>query len=250
MGTFSGLKNVQIIILGLCIAGGTIFSSLVISKGMMQIKKFTNEVIVVTGSAEKKIISDYIVWKSVFSRRDKQLRVAYIKLQKDLEKVRKYLLSKEIKEDEIIVSQVDTSILYKRNEKGHKTNEIEAYLVSQKVEVRSYNVQPVTDISRQSTELLDQGIQFISSSPKYFYTKLAELKVEMLAKATKNAKRRAVSMAASTGNKIGLMRSAKMGIFQITPVNSYKVSWYGNNDTSSYDKKVTAVVNVAFAIAE
>ena len=72
----------------------------------------------------------------------------------------------------------------------------------------------------------------------------------MLAKATENAKRRAVSMAASTGNKIGLMRSAKMGIFQITPVNSYKVSWYGNNDTSSYDKKVTAVVNVAFAIAE
>ena len=70
----------------------------------------------------------------------------------------------------------------------------------------------------------------------------------MLAKATENAKERAISMAASAGNKIGLMRSAKMGIFQITPVNSYDVSWYGNNDTSSYDKKVTAVVNVVFAI--
>jgi hypothetical protein len=55
-------------------------------------------------------------------------------------------------------------------------------------------------------------------------------------------------MANSTGNKIGLMRSAKMGTFQINPVNSYDVSWYGNNDTSSYEKKVTAVVNVSFAI--
>ncbi|MFC1576844.1 hypothetical protein ACFL3N_00715 [Candidatus Omnitrophota bacterium] len=80
------------------------------------------------------------------------------------------------------------------------------------------------------------------------YTKIAELKVEMLAKATEGAKRRAVSMASSAGNKIGLMRSARMGIFQINPVNSYDVSWYGNNDTSSYEKKVRAVVSASFAI--
>jgi len=46
------------------------------------------------------------------------------------------------------------------------------------------------------------------------------------------------------------MRSAKMGIFQITPINSYDVSWYGNNDTGSFEKKVTAVVNASFAIEE
>ena len=250
MGTFSGLKNIQIIILGLCIAGATIFSSLVISKGMMQIKKFSNEVINVTGSAEKKIVSDYIVWNSGFSRRDHKMVVAFEKLKKDLEVVKEYLLSKGVKEEEIIVSQADTKILYKKNEKGKNTNEIEVYIIGQGIEVRSYDVKKVDDIARQSTELIHKGIQFLSDAPEYFYTKLADLKVEMLAKATENAKTRAKSMAASTGNKIGLMRAAKMGIFQITPVNSYKVSWYGNNDTSSYDKKVTAVVNVAFAIGE
>ena len=116
--------------------------------------------------------------------------------------------------------------------------------------IRSYDVKKVDAIARQSTELINQGVQFVSGVPEYFYTKLAELKVEMLAKATENAKKRAETMATSTGNKIGLMRSARMGIFQITPINSYDVSWYGNNDTSSYEKKVTAVVDVAFAIAE
>jgi uncharacterized protein len=250
MGSLRELKNVQIIILGLCVAGATIVSSLVISKGMMQIKKFSNEVIEVTGSAEKKIVSDYIVWSSGFLRRDAEMTSAFDKLGKDLQAVKRYLLSKGVKEEEIIVSQVNTNTLYKKNEKGYDTNQIEGYLLKQGIEVRSYDVKKVDDIARQSTDLINQGIEFISGSPEFFYTKLSELKIEMLAKATENAKERAVSMASSAGNKIGIMRSAKMGIFQITPVNSYDVSWYGNNDTSSYDKKVTAVVNAAFAIGE
>lgn len=139
-------------------------------------------------------------------------------------------------------------MLYKKNDKGNDTNDIEGYLLSQVIEARSNDVKKIDNVARQSTEIINRGIQFISDSPEYFYTKLAELKVEMLAKATENAKERAESMAASTGNKVGVMRSAKMGIFQITPVNSYDVSWYGNNDTSSLEKKVTAVVNVSFAI--
>ena len=59
---------------------------------------------------------------------------------------------------------------------------------------------------------------------------------------------RAGNMAKSTGNKIGFMRSARMGVFQITPVNSTEVSDWGENDTSSLYKKVTAVVTVSFAI--
>ena len=45
------------------------------------------------------------------------------------------------------------------------------------------------------------------------------------------------------------MRSARMGVFQITPINSFEISDWGTNDTSSFEKKVTAVVNVTFSIA-
>jgi len=63
------LKSTQIIILGVCFVIATIASTVILSKGLLQIKKFSNEVISVTGSAEKKIVSDYIVWKAEFSRR-------------------------------------------------------------------------------------------------------------------------------------------------------------------------------------
>ena len=70
----------------------------------------------------------------------------------------------------------------------------------------------------------------------------------MLREATKDAKKRAEEIASSSGNKIGAIRSAKMGVFQITPVNSYDVSDWGNNDTTSLEKKVNAVVKADFAI--
>jgi len=242
------LRSTQIIILGVCFVVATVVSTVIFSKGLLQIKKFSSEVVSVTGSAEKKIVSDYIVWEGEFTRQELELKAAYSALQQDLKKVKDYLFSKGVKDDEIIVSQVNTVVLYEKSEKGNITNQIEAYLLSQSIEVKSYDVKKIEDVSRQSTELINQDIQFISNAPEYFYTKLAELKIEMLAKATEDAKQRAITMAQSTGNKIGAIRSAKMGTFQITPVNSYDVSWYGENDTSSYEKKVMAVVSASFAI--
>jgi uncharacterized protein len=242
------LRSTQIIILGICFVIATIVSTVILSRGLLQLKKFSSEVITVTGSAEQKIVSDYIVWGLRFSRQEPDLKEGYAKLQDDLKEVKAYLTSKGIKQDELVVSQVATKVLYVKNEKGNDTNQVEGYRLSQDIEVSSYDVKKVEDVSRQSTELIEKDIQLISGDPEYFYTKLAELKIEMLSKATEDAKKRAITMAQSTGNRIGAIRSARMGTFQITPVNSYDVSWYGNNDTSSYEKKVMAVVNASFAI--
>ena len=242
------LKNSQIIILGICIAVATIASSVILSGGFLKVMKFTREQINVTGSATKEIKSDYIVWKGEFSRREADLKTAYKSLKDDLDKVKSYLVLKGVSEKETIISQDATETVYKKNEKGNDTNDIQGYRLKQNVEIRSNDVDKIDKVSRESTELIDQGIQFTSPAPEYFYTKLDELKVEMLAKATENAKQRAESMAKSTGNRIGFMRSARMGVFQITPITSTDVSDYGENDTTSLDKKVMAVVTVSFAI--
>jgi hypothetical protein len=242
------LRNSQIIILGICIAVATIVSSIILSQGFLKVMKFTREQITVTGSAQKEIKSDHIIWVGSFKRREIDLATAYKKLQDDLVKVKTYLASKGVNEQEIIVAQISTTTVYKKNEKGNDTNDIQGYLLSQNVEVRSAEVDKITLVSRESTELINQGIEFVSGTPEYTYTKLDELKVEMLAKASENAKKRAASMVKATGNKIGFMRSARMGVFQITPVSSTEVSDWGVNDTSSLEKKVTAVVTASFAI--
>lgn len=242
------LKNSQIIILGFCIAAATIASSVILSRGFLKIMKFTREQISVTGSAQKNIKSDYVVWAASFSERDVDLATAYKKLKIDLEKVRKYLESKGINANEIIVDQVSMKTIFKKNDKGNDTNEIQGYVLTQSVRIKSSEVDKITQLSRESTELLDQGVEFASGAPEYTYTRLDELKIEMLARATQNAKERAENMTRATGNKIGFMRSARMGVFQVTPINSTEVSDWGVNDTTSLEKKVTAVVTVSFAI--
>lgn len=244
------LRSTQIIILGICFVVATITSTVILSKGLLQMKKYSEQVVKVTGSAEKNIISDVIVWRLSFSRRDVKMVNAFDLLKEDLKTVKSYLLSKGVKESEIIVAPVATTVLYKKNEKGNDTNEIEGYILAQEIEIRSSDVVKITEVSRQATELIEKGLEVISQSPEYFYTKLPELKLAMLSEATENAKKRAESMAKASGNKIGSIRSARMGVFQITPVNSYDVSDWGMNDTTSLEKKVNAVVNVEFAISD
>jgi len=242
------LKNSQIIILGICIAAATIVSSMILSGGVLKVMKFTREQISVTGSATEEIRSDYIIWKGNFSRRDTSLKAAYASLKSDLEKIKSYLKSKGVAETDINISSVATTTVYKKNEKGNDTNDIQYYLLYQSIEIRSNDVEKITNVSREVTELIDQGIELESQAPEYFYMKLDELKIKMLAKASENAKLRAENMVKAAGNRIGLMRSARMGVFQITPVTSTEVSDWGVNDTASLEKKVTAVVSANFAI--
>ncbi len=74
------------------------------------------------------------------------------------------------------------------------------------------------------------------------------MKVELLKDATTDAKDRAVAMLKATHNRPGKIEALQMGVFQITPVDSTNVSDMGINDTSTIDKKVTAVANVVFRI--
>jgi hypothetical protein len=70
----------------------------------------------------------------------------------------------------------------------------------------------------------------------------------MLAEATKDAKERAKQIAENTGSSVGSVRSARMGVLQITPSDSNEVSGLGINDTSSLEKDITAVVNIEFEV--
>ena len=114
--------------------------------------------------------------------------------------------------------------------------------------MRSTDVDKIARIAREATELINQGILLESMAPEYHFTKLGDLKIKMLAAAAKDAQERAKKIAESTGSGIGSVRSARMGVLQITPADSNEVSGEGMNDTSSLEKDITAVVNISFAV--
>lgn len=208
----------------------------------------TEQTITVTGSARRRIKSDLVVWRATVAQSSEVVTDAYAALRDRVPRVRAYLLQKGVPENEIIISSVSSRTISARDTNGMDTGQITGYVLSQTLEVRSTDVDKITRISREVTELIDQGILVESGAPEYHYTRLSDLKIEMLEEAARDAKVRAERIASSTGSVIGPVRSARMGVMQITAADSNEVSDSGMNDTSSLEKDITAVVNASFAI--
>jgi hypothetical protein len=232
---------------GVALAIGLVLSSVIFGWFYTKTKK-GDEAITVTGSAKKRIKSDLVTWSASVNYQAPLLADAYRQLSENVPRVRQYLVSKGIPENQITVSSISTQTLKRQDANGAETSEITGYSLRQSIEVRSPDVDKISQIARESTELINQGILIESGAPQYLFTGLGGLKIEMLGEAAKDAKERAEKIAASTGNSIGAVRSARMGVMQITAADSTEVSDAGISDTSSVDKDVTAVVNISFAV--
>jgi len=203
------------------------------------------QIISVTGSGNKNFTSDLIVWEGQFSTNNTDLKAAFEQVNNDKEIVRSYLVSKGIAESNIIFNSVQTNEERDNQyENGNYVGSIfRGYRLNQTVQIESQNVELIEGISREITELLNKGVQFNSYQPRYYYTKLADLKIEMISKATEDARIRAESIAENSGSGLGDLISAKMGVFQITGQNSGEdYSWGGSFNTDS--KKKTASITM------
>jgi uncharacterized protein len=235
------------IIIATILVIGVIISSLIVTNGLVEIKSSRSS-IVVTGSAKKQITSDLIVWDGIFNTKSQVLQDAYTTLEGNRTKVEEYLIKKGVAKEDLVFSSITTTINYVMNDYGAMTNVIDSYDLSQTVTISSDEIDKITEISRNATELLNEGVAFQSEAPQYIYTKLADIKVTMLAEATKDARKRAEMMAENAGSKLGSLTHADMGVMQITPLYSNDVTDYGISDTTSLEKEITAVVHCTFEV--
>lgn len=212
----------------------------------------SNDTISVTGLGKKDFVSDLIVWSGSFSRKSFTLKEAYAALDTDRENIKKYLTSKGIGSDEIVFSAVNFNKDFQTtyNENGTMREQIfTGFTLTQNVSIQSKNVNKIEEISRQSSELINSGIEFYSNAPEYYYTKLAELKIKMIAEATKDAQTRAKSIAENAGADLGNLKKSDMGVFQITGQNSSEDFSYGGSfNTSSKNKTANITVKLVYQV--
>jgi len=208
--------------------------------------------IAVTGLAQQDFQSDLIVWSGSFSQRSMVMKEAYDHLKQNVANIRQYLVSKGVKEQEIVFSAVDIRREYRtiRNDKGVEiSQEFDGFTLTQSVSVTSNEVDKIEGVSRAVTDLIEQGIELYSEAPKYYYTKLADLKIKMLAAATQDARLRAEKIATNSKSDLGQLRNATMGVFQITAQNSSEDFTYGGTfNTSSKWKTAAITVKLEFGV--
>ena len=234
------IKELQIVTVGVILAVAILFSVKIVSKSLSQ------NVITVTGSAYEIVKSDSGVLEFEIVTNAPTKAQGYKELQKDLGIVKNYLEKKKI--TSIEAKTINGYSNFKKNANGIETSEIESYHLSQNVKIQSNNVELIKEISTDISSLVNEGVDMNVYPANYSYSKLGDLKVKLLEKASTDAKNRATSMLKPTHNRVGRIQSVRMGVYQITPVDSTDVSDNGISDTSTIDKKVTAVATVAFKI--
>lgn len=206
----------------------------------------------VTGLGSKTFTSDLITWSGSFSKNNFELKSAYDELAIDKNVIAQYLKSKGVKDDEMVFSAVDIQKnfrSYNDANGNYVQGEFAGYNLSQSVSIESKEVAKIENISRNITEIINRGIEFTSSSPQYFYTKLAEVKQQMIADATKDAKERAEKIADNAGSSLGNLKKATMGVIQITAPNSNEDYSYGGTfNTSSKEKEASITIKLEYQV--
>ena len=241
------MRNISSVVIGLAFIIGV----LIVARAY-KYRSTTMETIIVTGSAEKDFVSDLIVWNGSYSRKSMDLKTAYAQLKDDENTIKAYLTGKGVRSGEIVISAININkeFNYKTDENGRSLGqEFSGYNLTQNVKIESSNVDKIDQISREATELIEKGIEFNSSSPLFYYTRLTEVKMDLLAKASTDGKTRAGIIAKNAGSSLGKLKKATLGVFQITGKNSNEDYSYGGTfNTSSRNKTGSITIRMEFGV--
>jgi hypothetical protein len=205
--------------------------------------------ITVTGSARKAITSDLVQWKGNLTAESTNLSQAATSLRASLERFRAFLAQNSNGKINVIYAPLSSEPLsYTQTNNDGSTRTIPGYRVRQAFQIESSDVPGTTALAGRTAEaMLGAGVPY-DATLSYLYTKIAELRLEMLEAATADAKNRAQTIAKGAGVAIGAARNARVGVFQITAKNTTEVDDYGAFDTTSVEKEITSVVSVTFAL--
>jgi hypothetical protein len=202
----------------------------------------------VKGSTRKRIQSNLALWEIEVQGENPELVHAFGTIETGIARVRAFLEERGFNPAEIGLGAIDTTTHYVLDDKGRQTRQIASYVLSRTFFISTSDVHRVNRTAGEVTELLRDGVMVSSSAPDYHYTELAALKVQLLGEASADARSRADEIARNSGCRIAQVRSARMGVMQITRPHSTDVSDYGIHDTTTIEKDVQAVVTVDFQI--
>lgn len=231
--------------LGAIIALAVIISAFIFISGLKEMT-FRQNTISVKGYAQKNVVSDLVVWQPKIQVWSANLSDAYAKLKVDTDKFINFLISKGIRRDNIKLKSVENTVTYEKQGYEDNFSRKTGYMLVQGFYIESKDVENVTRLSQEASEILSVGVEMIAEQPDYYLTNIENEKIALLGLAIENAKARAEEIAKKTQSKITGLKSATQGVFQVTEKNSMEVSDYGLFDTKSLEKTIKCVVSAEF----
>lgn len=198
------------IILALAILG----AGIAVSMGLQTLKA-DQRTVSVRGLSEREFSADLAIWPVIFNISGNELPVIRQDIVTKTEIIKQYLIDHKIKAEEITVKEptiTDIAANPYMEQKKYK------YFAKVVLFVRSTDVAAVTSALRDSIDLMDSGIAITNDyegQVQYLFTALNDVKPEMIAEATQNARKAAEQFAHDSGSQVGKIRKASQGLFSI-----------------------------------
>lgn len=213
--------------------------------GTVKSARRVQETISVTGSGRVPIEANLVRWSLSVATEAETAAVAAGRLRLQVGAVRDFL-----RREGVPARAVSADVVTNEEVVIHlpKRRRLVRHRVGQTLEVMTRDIDVVERVAPKVAELIESGVELSAQPLEYLSTELTQAKLEALAAATGEARRRGGILVRGLGGKLGRMRSSSLGVYQIVPRHSTAVSDYGINDTSTRRKEVVSVVSATFAV--
>ena len=218
-------------------AGGIVLGGYLLGDGLLRAKD-AERTVTVRGLAERNVTADLATWTISYSSTSTNLPQAQAKVRADTGAIEQFFTGLGFPEDALQPTGANVS--------SNTRQGVTHYTVRQRLTLRTQDIERAQRAVASQFELVNQGV-FLQegSGMAYTFTRLNDIKPEMVAEATKNARASAEQFAQDSGAQVGAIRDATQGYFSIEGRDGDSGGW-GVSD-SPY-KKVRVVTTVHFSL--
>ena len=211
-------------------------------KGLTDFRAMERSV-TVKGLSEREFVADTVIWPIQFVSASNSLEDIYQSIETGKQQVVDFLKTKGIQTDEI--SMGAPSITDKSAQRYGSAQAAEfRYTATQTITVYSSRVTEVRNMMSALSELGKQGIVLSSddyqAQPQYLFTRLNDVKPEMIEEATKNAREVAEKFSQDSNSELGKIKFARQGLFSIQARDQH----------NPHLKKVRVVTTVEYYLSD
>lgn len=232
----------------LVVALGLAFSGFKVFEGLKNFRNY-DRFVTVKGLATKDMRADLAVWSVNFTVTGNELAPAQTQLEQNAVKVVAFLKANGMSDENIRIQNIQVADKQAQTYSGGGDGG-PRYVLSQALIARTTDIETMIKASQNVSQLIKDGVVLgqpnggYNPAPQYMFTKLNDVKPAMIAEATKSARTSAEQFAKDSGQKVGQIRSANQGVFEILPRDP------NITETETPDKTVRVVTTVEYYLAD
>jgi len=236
------INKYNMLILGASLLIGLSLLGFLLGNAAIEVKQF-DRTVTVKGLSEREYEADIVIGPIQFTIASNDLGDMYTSIDKNSGRIRSFLENAGIGKEEITTSP--PSITDKSAQQyGSQLNYEFRYTASQIVTVYSTNIRIVRAVMGKLSELGKQGIVFTGenyqSQTEYIFTRLNDIKPEMIEEATRNAREVAEKFASDSKSTLGKIKTASQGQFSISE----------RDKNNPHIKKVRVVSTISYYLSD